>query len=257
MPWRAMGRHRATSLLFAMSIDGYSVAPADSPFTFAPLVAVPPAPVLRAEAEPAASAAYRYGKPLIDRVLAGVALILTLPVWLAVALVVRATSTGPVLFRQTRLGREGRPFVVLKFRTMRADAELRLRSLGLYDTYVTSGYKLPAAAECRLTSVGRFLRRTSLDELPQLLNVLRGDMSVIGPRPIVPDEIHCYGDLAYCYLGVRPGITGIWQVTGRSHVQFPDRAELDRRYYEQRSLLLDVRILLRTPMAVLRADGAY
>ena len=111
--------------------------------------------------------------------------------------------------------------------------------------------------ECRLTPVGRFLRRTSLDELPQLVNVLRGDMSFVGPRPVVPDELQCYGDLTQCYLGVLPGITGIWQVSGRSRIQFPARAELDLHYYERRSLRIDLGILARTPAGVLGGDGAY
>lgn len=203
------------------------------------------------------SAWYQCGKPVIDRVLAVIALVVTIPLALAVAMVVRCTSRGPILFRQARVGRDGRHFTVLKFRTMRADAEARLRSLDLYDRYVASGYKLQGTDECRLTPVGRFLRRTSLDELPQLVNVLRGDMSFVGPRPVVPEELQCYGDLAHCYLGVRPGITGIWQVSGRSHIQFPARAELDLHYFDKRSLWLDLGILARTPLAVLRADGAY
>jgi lipopolysaccharide/colanic/teichoic acid biosynthesis glycosyltransferase len=140
---------------------------------------------------------------------------------------------------------------------MCVDAHARLVELGLYETYVATGYKLQVHEECRVTPVGRFLRRTSLDELPQLLNVVRGDMSLVGPRPVVPEELACYGDLVHCYVGVRPGITGLWQVSGRSHVRFPERATIDRRYYEQRSLRLDLAILLRTPVAVLRGEGAF
>lgn len=203
------------------------------------------------------SRVYRWGKRALDVTVSLVGLSLTLPVWLVVAIMVRRTSPGPVLFRQPRVGRDGRAFTVLKFRSMCIDAEARLRHLGLYETYVATGYKLPLADECRVTRVGRFLRKTSLDELPQLLNVLRGDMSLVGPRPVVPAELSSYGDLVHCYLAVRPGITGIWQVSGRSHVRFPERAHLDHHYFHRRSLRLDLAILARTPLAVLRGDGAF
>jgi exopolysaccharide production protein ExoY len=186
-----------------------------------------------------------------------VVLLVTLPVWIVVALLVRTTSPGPVFFRQPRVGRNGRSFTVLKFRSMCSDAEARLKDLGLYDTYVATGYKLPVADECRVTRVGRVLRKTSLDELPQLINVLRGEMSLVGPRPVVPAELDSYGELAHCYLSVEPGITGLWQVSGRSHIRFPERAHLDRDYFHGRSLRMDLAILARTPRAVIRGDGAY
>ena len=201
--------------------------------------------------------AYRWGKRTLDVTVSLLALIVTLPVWLVVAVLIRCTSRGPVFFRQPRVGRNGKPFTVLKFRSMCTDAETRLTDLGLYDTYVASGYKLAAADEVRVTRLGRVLRRTSLDELPQLLNVLSGDMSLVGPRPVVPAELACYGELVHCYLGVRPGITGIWQVSGRSHVRFPERAHLDRNYFHGWSLRLDLAILARTPVAVLKGQGAH
>ena len=216
----------------------------------APIAAAP-------EAAASTTSSYRWAKRILDVTLSFVALTLTLPVWLVVAVLVRCSSHGPVFFRQHRVGRDGRPFTVLKFRSMCTDAEARLKDRGLYDTYVATGYKLPVADEFRVTRLGRFLRKTSMDELPQLLNVLRGDMSLVGPRPVVPPELDNYGDLVHCYLGVRPGITGIWQVSGRSHVQFPERAHLDRQYYQGCSLRLDLAILARTPRAVLRGDGAY
>ncbi len=206
---------------------------------------------------PSASPIYRGGKRALDLVLSVAILIATLPAWFLVALVIRCTSPGPIFFRQPRIGRDGNAFTVLKFRSMRAGAEAMLKDLGLYDTYVATGYKLPVADDCRVTKVGRLLRKTSLDELPQLLNVLRGDMSLVGPRPVVPAELACYGELVHCYLGVRPGITGMWQVSGRSHVRFPERAYLDSHYFHRRSLRLDLAILARTPMAVLRGHGAH
>ncbi len=206
---------------------------------------------------PGASTAYRRAKRTLDVAMSLVVLLVTLPVWFVVAVLVSTTSPGPVLFRQPRVGRNGRSFTVLKFRSMCNDAESRMKDLGLYDTYVATGYKLPVADDCRVTRVGRFLRKTSLDELPQLVNVLRGDMSLVGPRPVVPAELDSYGDLAHCYLSVHPGITGLWQVSGRSHIRFPERAHLDRDYFHGRSLRMDLAILARTPVAVIRGDGAY
>jgi len=208
-------------------------------------------------AVPSASWAYCWAKRTFDVVFSLAVLIVTIPLWLVVAALVGATSPGPVFFRQPRVGRNGRAFTVLKFRSMCTDAEARLKDLGLYDTYVATGYKLPVADECRVTRVGRFLRKTSIDELPQLLNVLRGEMSLVGPRPVVPAELNSYGDLAHCYLAVMPGITGLWQVSGRSHIRFPERAHLDRDYFHRRSLRFDLLILARTPVAVIRGNGAH
>ena len=215
-----------------------------------PIAAAPPA-------AQEASSAYQVAKRVLDVVVSLVALLVTLPLWLLIAILIRATSRGPVLFRQARVGRDGRHFTVLKFRSMCSDAEARLRDGGLYDTYVATGYKLPVAHEFRVTQVGRVIRKFSLDELPQLVNVLLGHMSLVGPRPVVPSELGCYGELAHCYLAVRPGITGMWQVSGRSNVVFPERAHLDRDYFRGRSLRLDLAILARTPRAVVRGDGAH
>ena len=213
---------------------------------------VVPAPVLLAP-----SPLYRFVKRAVDVSLSLIALAVTMPVWLVAALLVRCTSSGPVLFRQARVGRGGREFTVLKFRSMFRDAESQLHDRGMYATYVAGGFKLAVAQESRVTRIGKILRKTSLDELPQLLNVIRGEMSLVGPRPVVPSELDCYGDLKHCYLGVRPGITGVWQVSGRSQVRFPERAHLDKLYFQQRSLLVDLAILVRTPWAVLRGRGAY
>ena len=223
----------------------------------APDAVVAPAIAVHDAAAPGTSAAYRRAKRALDVALSLVVLLVTLPVWLVVAVLVRTTSAGPVFFRQARVGRNGRSFTVLKFRSMCRDAEARLADLGLYDTYVATGYKLAVAEECRVTRIGRILRKTSIDELPQLINVLRGDMSLVGPRPVVPEELDSYGDLAHCYLAVDPGITGLWQVSGRSHVHFPERAHLDRDYFHRRSLRTDLAILARTPVAVVRGDGAF
>jgi lipopolysaccharide/colanic/teichoic acid biosynthesis glycosyltransferase len=141
---------------------------------------------------------------------------------------------------------------------MYTDAEQRLRSHPqLYRTYVENDYKLPEEVDTRITRIGRFLRRTSLDELPQLWNVLKGEMSLVGPRPIVPDEIRHYNGEASLLLTLKPGITGAWQVSGRSTLQYPERATVELEYVEQWSLLSDLWILLRTIPAVLTRRGAH
>jgi exopolysaccharide production protein ExoY len=146
---------------------------------------------------------------------------------------------------------------MIKFRTMLDGAEERLRrDPELWGQYVDNGYKLPASMDNRVTAVGRFLRRSSLDELPQIINVIRGHMSLVGPRPVVPEELTNYGDRPDVYLGVKPGLTGWWQVNGRSGVGYPERVDLDRFYAESWNLWLDVRILLRTPITLLQG-GAY
>jgi lipopolysaccharide/colanic/teichoic acid biosynthesis glycosyltransferase len=193
----------------------------------------------------------------VDIVLAGLMLLVTAPLIGLLALVVKATSPGPAFFRQVRIGRSGRPFRILKLRTMRCDAESQLhRDSSLRDVYLTNHFKVPAALDPRLTKLGAFLRRTSLDELPQLINVLLGQMSMVGPRPVVPAELALYEDVAVLYQRARPGITGFWQVHGRSDVTGTDRIELDRHYLEHATLWLDVRILARTVPAVLRCRGA-
>jgi lipopolysaccharide/colanic/teichoic acid biosynthesis glycosyltransferase len=165
-----------------------------------------------------------------------------------VALVVRCTSAGPVVFAQTRVGHHGRPFLCLKFRTMRVGADAELTALLAADskarTSFAAAYKL--SNDPRVTRVGRFLRRTSLDELPQLVNVVRGDMSLVGPRPVVPEELWRYGDRGQIVLQVRPGMTGPWQVGGRNDIPYADRIGLDVDYVLHRSVPGDLRILAQT-----------
>jgi exopolysaccharide production protein ExoY len=185
-------------------------------------------------------------------------LIVLSPVLGLVALVVKLTSPGPALFRQKRLGFEGEPFTLCKFRTMRVDAEKILKeSPALYAKYLQNNFKLPKGEDPRLTPVGEFLRATSLDELPQLFNVLIGEMSLVGPRPIVPHEAAQYGDAAMLFMSAKPGMTGHWQVSGRSEVvEYGKRVELDLEYIRDQSLGKDLEILLRTVPAVLRRKGA-
>lgn len=195
-------------------------------------------------------------KRMIDVTAAGVLLLGLAPLLGALALAVRASSAGPVLFRQVRIGRNGRPFTILKFRTMHADAERLLREdPELWDRYLTGGFKLSLADDPRVTRLGSLLRRTSLDELPQLANVLRGEMSMVGPRPVLAEELDQYGRFRSAYLLAIPGLTGAWQVSGRDAVRFPGRAMLDAAYLDEWSLLGDLSILARTVPVALTARG--
>ncbi len=186
-----------------------------------------------------------------------VLLLLLAPVIATVAALVRWRMGGPVLHAQQRVGKGGRPFRLYKFRSMVVDAEQRLRaSPEVYQRYVAANFKLPVDEDPRITPLGRLLRRTSLDELPQLWNVLRGEMSLIGPRAIVPEEVAQYGEYERMLLRIKPGLTGLWQVSGRSSIGYPERAHLDLQYVQGRSLGKDLRILLRTLPAVILQRGA-
>lgn len=198
------------------------------------------------------------GKRTVDVVLSLLLLVLTLPLFVAVAGVIRLTSRGPIFFRQRRVGRGGREFCMFKFRTMHVDSEDRLRrDPDLYDLFVRCSHKIPTRLDPRVTSAGRALRRLSLDELPQLLNVLCGHMSMVGPRPVERSQfIRDYDGYEISYTTLRPGLTGLWQVSGRSTVQFPERAELDMRYRFRAGPLLDAKIILRTAVVVVTGLGA-
>jgi exopolysaccharide biosynthesis polyprenyl glycosylphosphotransferase len=194
-------------------------------------------------------------KRAFDLACAGLALVLLSPIWLLIALAIKLDSPGPVLFRQMRSGREGRPFVLYKFRSMYEGAETDMERLLAMNE--ASGPLFKIKDDPRRTRVGRFLRRTSLDELPQILNVLRGDMSLVGPRPALASEVAQYQDWHRKRLEVLPGLTGLWQVSGRSDLSFDEMVMLDIYYGENWSLGTDLRILLRTVPQVLFGDGAY
>ena len=200
----------------------------------------------------------RFAKRVIDLSLTALLLFCLLPVFALVAALVKLTSPGPVLFRQRRVGYRGREFNIFKFRTMFENAEQRLHEdTRLGDVYRENGCKVPAHVDPRLTRIGRVLRRSSLDELPQFLNVIRGDMSLVGPRPVFPEQMPDYGRVAAAYTASRPGITGMWQVSGRSNVAFPLRAHLDVENVRNWTPLKDLSILVRTIPSVLRRTGAY
>ena len=197
----------------------------------------------------------RVVKDLVDRIGALALLILFGPLLLVVALCVRVTSRGPVLFRQVRVGRDGSEFRIFKFRSMYVDAEARLAELRHLNEH--DGVLFKMRDDPRVTPAGWWLRRLSLDELPQLLNVIAGQMSLVGPRPPLPAEVAVYADDVRRRLAVKPGMTGLWQVSGRSDLSWEETVRLDLRYVENWSLSLDLVILLRTMTAVVRSSGAY
>lgn len=197
----------------------------------------------------------RLTKASFDRVVAAVCLVLVLPVLLVLAVAVKASSPGPVFFRQERAGRDGRTFTMLKFRSMQVGADRMVGDLAARSD--GNGVLFKMIQDPRVTRLGRVLRRFSLDELPQLVNVLRGDMSLVGPRPPLPAEVERYGIDMRRRLTVKPGLTGLWQVSGRSDLSWEDSVRLDVHYVENWSLFLDLMIIWRTFGAVLRGEGAY
>jgi exopolysaccharide biosynthesis polyprenyl glycosylphosphotransferase len=209
-----------------------------------PLLAVAPAQAGRVP---------RVAKRVLDVVVAGTLLVLMAPVFAAVALAIRTTSSGPVLFRQVRAGQHVRPFRIYKFRTMCVDAEQQRAALA--DCNEVDGPLFKIRNDPRVTRVGMFLRQTSLDELPQLINVLRGEMSLVGPRPFPVEESAEITGWATLRFTVRPGMTGLWQVSGRNALSYDDLRHLDYVYAASWSLLWDLRILLQTPGCVLHRRG--
>ena len=197
----------------------------------------------------------RVVKGAVDRCAAAAALLVLAPVLLGIALAVRLTSSGPALFRQERIGINGRPFTMLKFRSMVVDADQRLAEIQAGN--ISDGLLFKMREDPRVTRVGRWLRRLSLDELPQLLNVLGGSMALVGPRPPLPNEVARYDSSVSRRLLVKPGLTGLWQVSGRSDLPWEEAVRLDLRYVENWSLALDLLILWKTARAVLSSSGAY
>lgn len=204
---------------------------------------------------PSLAASARITKRLMDLTLAMCALIAVAPVLLLVAVAIKLDSRGPVFFRQERTGRAGKPFRIFKFRSMTADAWEQRTTVSTLNEVDGPLFKM----ECdpRVTRVGAFIRKTSLDELPQLINVVRGEMSLVGPRPLPTAEADLIDGAALARLDVSPGITGLWQVCGRSDLSYADLQHLDSVYVRSWSLMWDLRILLQTPQVVLGRDGAY
>ncbi len=211
-------------------------------------------PLLQVE-EPRFTGPVRVVKDLVERAIAAFGLIVTSPLLLATALAVKLTSPGPVLYRQTRVGRDGRDFTMLKFRSMTVGADSAVpEMIGMNDC---DGILFKMRTDPRVTTAGRWMRRFSIDELPQLWNVVRGDMSVVGPRPPLPSEVELYPAHVRRRLLVKPGLTGLWQVNGRADLSWEDAVRLDLHYVDNWSPTGDLAILLRTLGAVVRGRGAY
>jgi exopolysaccharide biosynthesis polyprenyl glycosylphosphotransferase len=222
-----------------------------------PRIAIRPVcglPLLHVD-EPQLAGGRRVAKALLDRLVALVALIVLAPLLIAIALAIRLTSPGPAIFRQARIGWQGRQFTMWKFRTMVRNAEELRSALDRRNRHAT-GELFKVSADPRVTRLGRWLRRTSLDELPQLVNVLLGQMSLVGPRPLPVTDVPYDGE-ARRRLFVKPGLTGLWQISGRSDLDWEESVRLDLRYVEQWSLALDALIIWKTVFAVVKGRGAY
>jgi exopolysaccharide biosynthesis polyprenyl glycosylphosphotransferase len=195
-------------------------------------------------------------KRVFDIVSAVILMVLLVPVFLGVAMAIRLEDPGPVLFKQTRVGRWGSLFTMWKFRSMYTDAERRKQEL-MANNEMQGGVIFKMKNDPRVTKVGRIIRKTSIDELPQLWNVIKGDMSLVGPRPPVPQEVDQYSLSDRRRLEVIPGITCIWQISGRSEIPFDQQVELDAQYIQSQSFWNDIKILLKTVPALLFGKGAY
>lgn len=177
------------------------------------------------------------------------------PVFFLTAMAIKAESSGPVLFKQTRIGKNGKPFTMYKFRSMVVDAEKRRSAL--LATSDREGICFKSRSDPRITRIGRIIRRLSIDELPQIFNVLRGNMAIVGPRPALPTEVAAYPAHAHGRLAVKPGITGVWQVSGRAEIGFDQMIDMDLAYASSRNLLLDIILIALTFRAVLSGRGAH
>ncbi|WP_429712852.1 sugar transferase [Bacillus rhizoplanae] len=196
---------------------------------------------------------------MID-IVGGIAgLIIFSPLFILIPILyMRGDNKGPVFFKQVRIGKNGKEFHIYKFRSMIANAEEKLKQNEvLYKKYIDNNYKLEPEEDPRITNTGRFLRKTSLDELPQFINVIKGDMSLVGPRPVVEEELKEYGSRTSDFLSVSPGLTGYWQVSGRSDIGYPERVDIELYYVYNQSLKLDIAILFKTVLLVVLRKGAY
>lgn len=208
------------------------------------------------EVAPTGDYGYKVLRRAMDCIGAGIGLLLLSPLFALTAVLIKLESKGPVLFSQTRIGKDGEEFRCWKFRSMFRDAEQRKQEL-LQLNEMAGGVTFKMKHDPRVTRVGRFIRKASIDELPQLWNVFNGDMSLVGPRPAVPQEVAQYSAHERQRLAVKPGITCIWQVSGRSDIPFNEQVLMDIEYIRRRSLWLDISLLLRTIPAVLLARGSY
>ena len=201
---------------------------------------------------------YSFLKRTVDITASAAALLLLSPVFLVTSLAIRKDSDGPAMFTQKRIGKDGKLFEIYKFRTMVPDADKKLFEMLEKDEKAREEYKLNKKLknDPRITKLGNFLRKTSIDELPQLINVLKGDMSLVGPRPYLPREIKDMGEYYDTIIESKPGITGLWQVSGRSNTTFEERLHFDKEYNEKKSFTYDMGLLVKTVGSVVKGDGA-
>lgn len=202
---------------------------------------------------------YIVTKRIIDVLFALSGLTVLSPVFVVVFVLLKINSpSSPALFSQERVGQYGRHFNIYKFRSMVPNAEKILKAdHALYEKYVTSGYKLPTAEDPRITKLGAFLRKSTLDEIPQFWNILIGDMSLVGPRPVVVEELVEYGDNVDLFLSVRPGALGLWQASGRSLIEYPERSKIELEYIKNAGFWYDIGIVLKNVIAIFKSKGAY
>lgn len=205
------------------------------------------------------STSYVFIKRALDIIGAIIGLVIFSPFFVVIPLLfLIGENKGPVFFKQVRIGEKGKEFRIYKFRTMIVNAETKLKkNKELYRKYLENNYKLEPHEDPRITKLGQFLRKTSLDEIPQFFNVLKGEMSLVGPRPVVVEELEEYQEKVHEFLSVKPGVTGYWQVSGRSDVGYPERVDLELYYVYNASVWFDIKILLLTVKNVLLSKGAY
>lgn len=205
------------------------------------------------------SAWYLFWKRLTDIVLSTIALICFSPIFLVVwVMTLFGENKGPLFFKQTRIGKNGRPFKIYKFRSMIVNAdEILHANPELYQKYVDNNYKLEPEEDPRVTKLGHWLRKTSIDEIPQFINILRGEMSIIGPRPVVKEELVEYGDRVDKFLSVKPGAMGLWQASGRSNIGYPERCDMELSYVDQASYWFDIKIMFKNIISIFKSTGAY
>lgn len=197
-------------------------------------------------------------KRVMDIIIGSGAIIIISPIMLVIAVLIKVLDPGPAIYKQKRYGQYGKEFYIYKFRTMVVNAEQLLKeNTALYEEYLKNSFSIHLDKDPRITRIGRFLRKYSLDELPQLFNVVKGEMSLVGPRPIVLNEIIHYANKEKLFWSVKPGLTGYWQAYGRSDIGYPLRAEMELNYILNRNMWLDIKIVLKTIVAVALQKGAY
>ncbi len=202
---------------------------------------------------------YLYIKRGMDILISLIGLLMLSPVILLISMLIKFDDPKTtIFFKQLRVGKNGNSFFIYKFRTMHQNAEnILMENNNLYKKYLKNNYKLEQNEDPRITKIGLWLRKTSMDEIPQLINVLKGEMSLVGPRPVVPEELEEYKSKKNEFLSVKPGMTGYWQICGRSNVGYPERVDLELYYVKRKSLMFDLLIIFKTIPSVLKKDGAF